>query len=551
MRRKRERNPFRAFGYCILLLFLMALPSCSLFNWPQNTTDQKGKGAMLLRHDSWLYCIGGLDDSGSISASSEMATVDGNGAISGWQSTSSLPVGIHHGAAFAAGSLAYVIGGMTDSGLSSAIYYTLVTADGKLGFGTDDHWETNLRPLPEARAYAAWVLSDGWIFLIGGETPSGATKSIIRARIYQDGQVGQWYESSQSLPEARWGSAATVMGERLYIAGGANAHGMTSEVVSFALGEYGALSDRRIEPSLPLALQEAVLLADRDDLLLAGGSGSNGWSKKVYRNHGGIWAETSLTANVEGPYSGHAGASLYCLSSPDINGSEVARIEGLSVAPEAPVVVSGSGMVPNNSLIDIDGGPGLTVRYRKDSGTPTIADAAWPAASIKISSSTLPSMELSLAAFSSDGTVSPVVHRTYAVRAGGFFVMVEGTLQIHDSAYTGLDYRVMQESGSEGTAPTAASSLWYRMIIDTAGNYRLAWADADEDTAYSARLMVSVYEVDLYTEVPDLSEIPSRDRRGGLAAPLHLALNPGDYYVYIRDTDGREGRDFGLSLVKE
>ncbi|HWP68887.1 MAG TPA: hypothetical protein VN437_06245, partial [Rectinemataceae bacterium] len=63
--------------------------------------------------------------------------------------------------------------------------------------------------------------------------------------------------------------------------------------------------------------------------------------------------------------------------------------------------------------------------------------------------------------------------------------------------------------------------------------------------------IVSVNEVDLYTEVPDLSELPSRDKRGGLAAPLRLALNPGDYYVWIRDMDGQEGRNFGLSLVKE
>jgi len=551
MRLKQNRHSFANLTHWFLLLFLAMFFSCSLFDRPADTFTQVGKGVMFLRHGSWLYSIGGVDDSGSSSASTSVATIGEDGSITAESATASLPVGIRNGVAFSAGNLVYVIGGKAESGLVSAIYYTLVNSDGTLGFGADRHWETNLRSLPEARAYAAWAFYDGWIFLIGGETSSGATESIIRARIYQDGQVGQWYESSQTLPNARWGAASTVMDGRLYIAGGADTHSITPEVVSFALGEYGALSDRRIESDTPLALQEAILVHDRSDLILVGGYGAEGWSKKMFRNHGGIWSETSLTTGIEGPFFGQADSSLYCLPSPDENRTEVTRIEGPSLAPEAPVVVSGSGMVPNNSLIHVDGGPGVTVRYRVDGGTPSVTDPIWPDASIKVSSSTLPSMELSLAAFASDGTASPAIHRTYSVRAGGFFVVIEDTLQIHNPGYATLDYHVLQESGSEGMTPIAASSLWYRIIVNTAGNYRLTWADADENATYSARLKLSVYEVDLYTEVPDLAENPSRDRRGGLAAPLHLALNPGDYYVYIRDIDNHEGGDFGLSLARE
>ncbi|MFZ2635313.1 MAG: hypothetical protein WAX33_03130 [Rectinemataceae bacterium] len=506
---------------------------------------------MLLRHDSWLYRIGGLEGSSFSSASAKMAIIDDEGNMDALQNVASLPQGIHHGVAFSAGNLVYVIGGKTDKGLVSTIYYTYINTDGTLGFGTNGRWESNVIPLPEARAGAAWILHDGWIFLIGGETQSGKSNSIIRARLYQDGQVGQWYKSVQTLPDTLLGAAAAVLDDRLYIAGGTNQHGITSEVISFALGEYGALLDRRIEPDLPLALQEAILLEDRNDLILAGGYDDEGRCQKVYRYHDGIWSDTALTAGAEGSSFGRAGGALFYLPSSDEESDRVVRLDGLSLAPEAPNVIPGSGMVPNKSTILVDGGPGLTVRYRENGGIPTAADPVWPATSIKISATTLPSMELSLASFASDGTASPAVHREYSVRSGSLFVVIEDTLQVHDSGYSGLEYRIMQESGSDGMTPTAASSLWYRIRIDSAGNYRLAWADADEDATFSARLMLSVYEADLYTEVPDLAEIPAHDKRGGQASPLYLALNTGNYFVYIRDIDDQEGRTFGFSLVRE
>ncbi|MDP2790124.1 MAG: chitobiase/beta-hexosaminidase C-terminal domain-containing protein [Rectinemataceae bacterium] len=548
---------------CWIPLFLLAmLFSCNIGGPDPSTTtttttvppfvQHQGDGSMLLRHGAWLYRIGGLDESSLISASTRMASVDSSGNMGTWQDTAPLPLGTRHGAALAAGNLVYVFGGRTDGGLVSTIYFTSMNAaDGTLGFGAGRRWESNLRPLPEARAYAACVLHDGWIFLIGGEIASGATNSIIRARLYQDGQVGQWYKSAQVLPDAFWGAAAAVLGNRLYVAGGANLLGVKHDVVSFALGEYGSLSDRRGETSLPKALQEAVLVADREDLILAGGFEAVEGSNAVNRYGGGTWAATTSTAAAAGPSSGRAGGVLLYLPQSSAGSPVPMRLDGLALAPAAPVMIPGSGMVPNNSPIRVVAEPGVTVRYRTDGGTPTVADPVYPGTPIKVSAGTLPSMQISLAAFSADGTSSPIMQRSYRVRATGMFVLIENTLTIHPAGYSSLEHRTMQETGSGGSPPTPVDLLWYRMRIDTAGTYRLNWADADENAAYSARLMLSVYEVDLYTEVPDLADISARDRRGGTAAPLHFALNSGDYYVLVSDIDSLTGRDFGLALAKE
>lgn len=537
------------------LILLILFSSCVLPGWPWGKTRdypaEQSDGAMLLRHGSWLYRAGGVDEANSTSPSVKYALIGETGILGAWQRTAPLPEGIRQGAAFAAGNLAYVLGGQSDSGISPVIFYTFINPDGELGYGADRHWERNARALPEPRTGAAWALHDGWIFLFGGRTSAGTTDSIIRARIWQDGQIGQWYGSRQTLTGARWGAASAIREGRLYIAGGADDRSRKAEMLSFSLGDYGSLSDRRIEPDLPIALQEAILLTDEDDLILAGGYGDEGWSSRIFRFHDGAWTDTSLVADAEGSSFVKAGGNLFYLP---LGGkgedAGAARLDGMSLAPDRPIVLPGSGMVPRNSPVLVGGEPGVALRYREDQENPSVSDATWPSPPIKISASTLPGMRLAIAGFSPDGSASPPVFREYRQRSGSLFVVIEDTLQIHDSGSAGLDYRRMQESGAPGSMPTATSSLWLRIRIESTDDYLLSWADADEDSRFSSRLMLSVYESDLYTEVPDAQEYPSYDRRGGLAEPLRLSLNAGDYFLHIRDIDGREGRDFGISILR-
>ena len=477
--------------FWIPLLFLSLLSSCRIGGLdpclPPKAPSEEGRGAMLVQSGYWLYRLGGWDDSVLSSPAVSKALVGEEGQAEGWQESASLPAGLRHGAAFSAGNFVYVLGGSDDNGPVDTVYYTAVHADGSLGFGADDHWEANIRPLPEGRSSAAWAVHDGWIFLVGGVVGAGATSggavsagetdSIIRARIYQDGQVGQWYTSAETLPEALWGASAAEMGGRLYVAGGANSQGagtpgVMAGMVSFALGANGVLSDRRIEADLPIALQKPILLADRDDLILAGGFSGESWSPKVYRYHDGVWTETLFMVNAEGPFFGQTGGFLLYQRSLGDDGNGLGRLEGLFLAPEAPTVLPGSGLVPDGSPVLVNSEPGATVRYRTDGLSPSAADPAWPgtlAAPFKVSSENLPSMELSLAAFGPDGSVSPVTHRQYLLRSGSLFVVTEGTLPLHEAGYSGLDSHVMQVAGAAGTAPTAVSSLWYRMRIDRAG----------------------------------------------------------------------------------
>lgn len=546
----------------VSLLILISLAfSCSLpilLPWTTTTTTtigvaerHPGHGSMLLRESSFLYILGGFDEDGAISDSGLVSSLDRLGAMGSWTETAPLPEGIARGASVSAGNLVYVLGGESDSGLSDRIYYTSISPDGKLGYGSDRHWVRNLRDLPEGRAEAACVLRDGWIYLIGGRLASGPANSIVRARIYQDGQVGNWYTCRLSLPAPCRAASAAVGGDRLYVAGGADELGETGRFTSFAFGTYGALVDARIESPLPVPLQNAVLVADGERILLAGGYRGDAGSDGVYRYDAGFWSIAPQKAAACGPSCGRAAGSLFYLPQSPARPLGATSLGGLDLAPEAPTAVPGSGMVLNNSPILVSSGPGMTVRYRMDDCAPSIADAEYPLAPLKVSAkvSASTTLGISLAAFDSGGRASISTIRNYRIRSSGFFVMIADTLALHDFGHSGYDPCVLQEQGFP--APNPVSALWYRMRIETKGGYRLGWVDAcDEPGRYSARLLVSVYESDFCTEVPDLLDAAALDRENGVSAPLEMYLQPGDYYVQVSDRDSLTGRNFGIALSR-
>ncbi|HEY9053378.1 MAG TPA: hypothetical protein VIO60_01025, partial [Rectinemataceae bacterium] len=239
--------------------------------------------------------------------------------------------------------------------------------------------------------------------------------------------------------------------------------------------------------------------------------------------------------------------NLFFLLHEDSDSGLAGSLGGLNVQPSEPLVLPGSGLVPNKSLVRVSGEPGMSLRYRTDGLAPQASDPLWPAAGIKVSTTDLPSMKLSVAAFDTQGRSSPPAYREYRLRSTSFFVMIEGNLSLKSQG-SALETRAMIESGSNGASDTPISSLWFRLRVQKAGRVGLSWADADDDPqAYTARVKVSVVESDLYTEVPCPDGTIASERRGGFSAPLEMVLQPGDYYVNVVDIDGLSGRSFGLS----
>lgn len=231
------KRAFIASFSCIALLV-----SCELFVRPPEGEDLAGPGVMTVTYGDYAYSIGGRDETGAPSRTVKVASIGSGGAVGAWSETASLPEGRAHGAAFAAGNMIYVLGGIGPGGIAKDIYFTSIRDDGSLGFGADRRWEKNLRPLPEPMAAPSSLYVDGRIVLAGGEGADGPLDGIMHARLYQDGQIGQWYRSPALLPEAMLYPLIALREGRFYCGGGAP--------VSWSAGSHFLLGDLRAEPAV-------------------------------------------------------------------------------------------------------------------------------------------------------------------------------------------------------------------------------------------------------------------------------------------------------------
>ncbi len=536
---------------CIISLILFS--SCPV-NPPDDTKPINGdetSGSALLRYGSKLYVLGGKDASGTLLSTVRSATVLANGSADAFTDDTSLPEGVAFAPAIGAGTYLYLLGGESGAGPSSTIYYALIRDAGKVGFGGSREWLPNNKPLPEARSRSTAILHDGWIYLIGGTTPSGTTDTIIRAHIMQgtqEGQLGTWYPISEKLVHPVCFASAEVLDDRLYVAGGLAGTQALSDVVSYKIDDYGWLSGRRTEASLPEPLCNAILIADGDDLIMAGGYSSHGASSKVYRFHGGKWAlETSLIIDADGPSSGRAAGSLWYLPRQFVNQSSVSirfpmQFPDLYLAPEAPEAIPGSGLVPLGISLSILSEPTVTVKYSLDGGAETETSP------LIFSTSTV--TIVTIRSYSATGT-SPLLERRFRAKQGSFLALTSGDVAISQDS-TSLVAFAMQEPSNDPRYPSGyepVSSILLRLKVAESGYYLLSWSDASTDSAYSAHIKLSLFEsYDLCAEVPDingalLSEIATT------SSPRQLYLQAGTYYFSIEDTE--KGRTFGLNILEQ
>jgi hypothetical protein len=198
-------------------------------------------GAALAILSGVPYLIGGVDASGS-PTNSVFAGVLKEGVLTGWAkldgSTSgapnlTLPKAFTGAAAVAASNGLYVFGGRTADGLSQTVWHSKLSTTSPPALGA---WqELTALPLPEARADATATLVGNFLYVVGGEGPSGITGTIFRLQLQggdpaidfstqhligwatpREGQAG-------NLPAPRARATSFTANGALYVVGGVDA----------------------------------------------------------------------------------------------------------------------------------------------------------------------------------------------------------------------------------------------------------------------------------------------------------------------------------------
>jgi hypothetical protein len=177
-----------------------------------------------------VYVTGGADSTDVPRSDVMFATIQADGQLSTWTTTTALPAAVAFHASVVAtpfnsrikgGGFIYVLGGATDAAgsPSTAIYRGAV--DSLTGAVTG--WTTLTTMLPAALHSFGAVIFRGDLYVAGGSTTGNApVANVYRARIDSTGALGAW-SPEPALPFARAHHGFGQFGGYLYVFGGDSA----------------------------------------------------------------------------------------------------------------------------------------------------------------------------------------------------------------------------------------------------------------------------------------------------------------------------------------
>lgn len=255
---------------------------------------RESHGALL--HAGRLHVFGGWSGAAATDTAFH-AALDRNGAPGEWEPGPRLPVALERPAAVAHGDRVYLIGG--DDGVSAAL-------DAVLGgtvapSGAVEGWEALSAVLPAPRVGHAAVVVGDHVFVMGGATAigGGAQRAVLVSALGPDGPTG--WSTTSALASLAPAASAVTDGTRIWLASGATLQ--VAEVgAGGALGAWEALPDiDGAAPSLELARSAGALFAigglasgvGRDDVFAAELDGAGDL---------GAWAPRPV---LPGPRFGH------------------------------------------------------------------------------------------------------------------------------------------------------------------------------------------------------------------------------------------------------
>jgi hypothetical protein len=238
-------------------------------------------GAGVAVVDQLVVVLGGFRSSGGyhLSRQVDVARIGADGSFGTWTTAPELGRARFHGAAIAAGTSIYMVGGLTGNNTDSTdlVERSIVGEDGTLS-----EWE-EVTPLPIQRSHHSLVAGAGGLWITGGLTgnPAGVHTDfddVLFAPIEADGSLGAWTEVG-TLPGTLGTHASFEHAGFIYIVGGVmgmetGVHN-TDEVYRASISEGGVLGAWEQMPSLPAARAHAHHTPVFDGFVYAPGGALN------------------------------------------------------------------------------------------------------------------------------------------------------------------------------------------------------------------------------------------------------------------------------------
>jgi Kelch motif len=227
-------------------------------------TARSDHGAVVA--DGTLFVTGG--NGPAALASVEAATIGADGSLGAFAAAGSSLGSARAGhASFVLGGALYVAGGQSGATALTSVERAAVSANGTLGgFAVAGN-------LARARSAFAAVWRDGFVHAIGGSDGSRELAGVERADL-AGGALSAFATSPTHLSTARSSYSATVIGNRLYLAGGYPNNATLGSVESATIAADGSLgATTTAGPTLLAARAEHAAVVTGSTLYLLGGAG--------------------------------------------------------------------------------------------------------------------------------------------------------------------------------------------------------------------------------------------------------------------------------------
>jgi N-acetylneuraminic acid mutarotase len=237
-------------------------------------------GSSAIAHNGYIYIFGGGADNTDIGLQTVFSAPISNGIVGPWTLlNSNLPISLLFQTAVESDGYVYVMGGISGPGNaypSDVVFSAQLNNDGTLG-----QWTTQANSLPSTSFLSSSVAYDGYIYFFGGENSQGPTNAVYSAPI-TNGTVGAW-STTQSLPAPLWGSTSVLYNGKVYLLGGGDDNSDYQNTVYSASLNSGEVSQWTNETnSLPQALTYSTSTIASGYVYVIGGAGVDGISNTVY-----------------------------------------------------------------------------------------------------------------------------------------------------------------------------------------------------------------------------------------------------------------------------
>jgi N-acetylneuraminic acid mutarotase len=179
---------------------------------------------MAVTYNGYVYVMGGYDSGFNSTHNVYYSKINSDGTLGSWTTSSStLPALVATGSAAVYNGYVYVLGGYDSNTTNTlnGVYYAKLNNDGSVGT-----WTTSGNSLPADISTASSVVNNGYIYEIGGQDDNfNALATVYYAKLNSNGSIGSWTTSNNPLPQPVSVSGAVVYNNNVYLVGGSDANG--------------------------------------------------------------------------------------------------------------------------------------------------------------------------------------------------------------------------------------------------------------------------------------------------------------------------------------